>query len=68
MIDHLLERLPALARCLADKSWMDIDDPAEHDTDWHQWGILETHVGSDDRSSPCPMPRLGSAFRFGATE
>jgi hypothetical protein len=39
--DRLFERLPALACYLADGSWRDIDDPREHEPDWHQWGVLE---------------------------
>ncbi len=41
MIDKLLERLPTLASYLVDESWQDINDPREHEPDWHQWGVLE---------------------------
>jgi hypothetical protein len=41
MTDHLLQQLPTLASHLVDESWQDIDDPLEHEPNWHQWGILE---------------------------
>ncbi|MBN1993260.1 MAG: HD domain-containing protein [Anaerolineae bacterium] len=37
----ILEQLPSLASHLIDGNWHDIDDPLEHDPDWHQWGVLE---------------------------
>lgn len=30
-----------LASDLVDESWQDIDNPLEHEPDWHQWGVLE---------------------------
>ncbi|MEW5956617.1 MAG: hypothetical protein AB1801_02755 [Chloroflexota bacterium] len=41
MSDYLLQQLPTLASYLADENWQDIDDPLEHEPNWHQWGVLE---------------------------
>ncbi len=38
---YLLNQLPQIASYLVDSDWQDIDDPREHDPDWHQWGVLE---------------------------
>jgi hypothetical protein len=40
MTTDLLNRLPTLAKYLAGENWHDIDDPAEHEPSWHQWGVL----------------------------
>ena len=38
---YLLNQLPRIAAYLVDSDWLDIDDPREHEPDWHQWGVLE---------------------------
>lgn len=38
--NNLLRQLPLLAKGWTDGSWRGVDNPADHDPIWHQWGIF----------------------------